>query len=136
MVKKLINPNKSLVLSPGTGDCICRIAGQSLQEMDDCEAVFIDCLKDARRKLSQVFFQSNHTPAEVLELGNPYINSQQYRTAISTTTGSYSGYYSANCQAPHWGRWPSCRMGCHLGSMVTSCNWDYTGTHQLVHLRL
>lgn len=30
----------------GPGDCICKINGQSLQEMEDCESVFIDCLKD------------------------------------------------------------------------------------------
>mmetsp|Transcript_57426 Transcript_57426/g.116940 ORF Transcript_57426/g.116940 Transcript_57426/m.116940 type:complete len:124 (+) Transcript_57426:1-372(+) len=30
----------------GPGDCICKINGQSLQEMEDCESVFIDFLKD------------------------------------------------------------------------------------------
>lgn len=33
------------------GDCISKIGGQSLQEMDDCESVFIDCLKDACKNL-------------------------------------------------------------------------------------
>ncbi|CAL1125907.1 unnamed protein product [Cladocopium goreaui] len=31
----------------GPGDCICKINGQSLQEMEDCESVFIDFLKVA-----------------------------------------------------------------------------------------
>lgn len=50
------------------GDCIAKIGGQSLQEMDDCESVFIDCLKDACLYLVVV---GGKTAKREKILGNP-----------------------------------------------------------------
>lgn len=50
------------------GDCISKIGGQSLQEMDDCESVFIDCLKDACLYLVVV---GGKTAKRKKNIGNP-----------------------------------------------------------------
>ena len=88
------------------GDCISKIGGQSLQEMDDCESVFIDCLKDACKNL----VLGGKTAKRKKILGIPWESIQPLRFFFKLNI-----YISFE-------KWLNCEQPGALGCMELACN--------------